>query len=131
MLILIIDDDQYMSSLLQAQCKTVQDTEVTTAYNGYHGLEVMQKKHPELIFCDMNMPTMDGYAFWQALRAEKSTRTIPFVLVSSDVKPDGNFTKNRDKIERIKADKYAQILSKESVSQAKVVEIIEAVRRKS
>lgn len=131
MLALIIDDDPFMRSLLQAHCKTLENVQTSTATNGQEGLEAISKQQPDIIFCDLNMPVMDGFTLWQTLRAEEATRTIHFVLISSDVRHDGTIKANRDKIERINNDHFAQILSKDSITRQRVAEIHETVHRKS
>ena len=130
MLALIIDDELSMRSLLEAQCKTMKDVRTITAQNGQEGLAAIQKEQPDIIFSDLNMPVMDGFTLWQILRADATTQTIPFVLITSEVKADGNTGKNNKEIELIGKDPHGYVLGKSDVKRERLKEIIEAARPK-
>jgi K+-sensing histidine kinase KdpD len=58
---------------------------VFTATNGVAGLEVLnaQPKPPDLIVSDIMMPRMDGYDFFNAVRARQNWVTIPFIFLTA------------------------------------------------
>jgi CheY-like chemotaxis protein len=59
------------------------------AENGRVGLELVKKKKPDLILCDVMMPELDGYGVIAALRADPETVAIPFIfLTAKGEKPD-------------------------------------------
>ncbi|MBD1208398.1 MAG: response regulator [Ignavibacteria bacterium] len=130
MLALIIDDELSMRSLLQAHCKPMNNVRTITARNGQEGLEVIQTEQPDIIFSDLNMPVMDGHTLWQILRADAKTQTIPFVLITSEVKADGKIGKNKKEIEHIGRDPHGYVLGKSDVKRERLLEIIESVRPK-
>ncbi|MBB5263764.1 DNA-binding response OmpR family regulator [Catenibacillus scindens] len=78
--ILVADDDKntriYMRALLEGAGYTV-----STAQNGAKALEVMQKKHIDLIILDIMMPDMDGYELTKELR--DAGDNIPILMVSA------------------------------------------------
>lgn len=53
------------------------------AADGRTGLELAKKEKPDLILCDIMMPTLDGYGVLQALRGDRETATIPFVFLTA------------------------------------------------
>jgi CheY-like chemotaxis protein len=53
------------------------------AENGEAGLLLAQRFQPDLIFCDVMMPRMDGLAVLEALRKDPATASIPFIIVTS------------------------------------------------
>jgi two-component system chemotaxis response regulator CheY len=59
---------------------------VDEAMNGVEGLEraLGAQTPPDLLLVDVNMPQMDGYAFLQAVRADKVLRDIPAIMISTE-----------------------------------------------
>jgi twitching motility two-component system response regulator PilH len=80
--ILVVDDlaterEKISGILRDAGCS------VTTAANGAEALEMAKAKKPNLIFMDIIMPQMDGYAACRKLMQDAETKTIPVVFVST------------------------------------------------
>ncbi|MFA7418347.1 MAG: hybrid sensor histidine kinase/response regulator [Melioribacteraceae bacterium] len=80
--ILIIEDEVDIRESLE-QVLTIEGYEVIAAENGRVGLEKAKKNLPELIFCDINMPELDGYEVISELRNHKETQTIPFIFLTA------------------------------------------------
>lgn len=80
--ILVIEDEEAIraniTDLLEAE-----NFDVIAAENGRVGVEIAQKHIPDLIICDMRMPELDGTGVLQALRANASTATIPFIFLTA------------------------------------------------
>lgn len=67
--ILIDDEINIIRNLQQVLPWDEQRVEVVgTAKNGVQALELIHAHHPQLIFCDIRMPVMDGIEFLQELR---------------------------------------------------------------
>jgi len=56
---------------------------VITATNGKEAVEKAKVEKPDLIFMDIIMPDMDGYAACRLLGSEGETKNIPVVFVTS------------------------------------------------
>lgn len=56
---------------------------VLTATNGKEALESATSEQPDLIFLDIMMPDMDGFATCRKLRRHVETKQTPVVFVSS------------------------------------------------
>ena len=80
--ILIIEDQPQMLRNL-ALMLSLEGYEVFTAANGRLGVETAIKQIPDLVICDVMMPELDGHGVVQALRAEASTATIPFIFLTA------------------------------------------------
>ena len=80
--ILIVEDVPNVLELLEVTLR-FKGYAVITARNGEEALEVIAKTRPVLIFTDILMPKMDGYAFIQKLRVNPGTRAIPVVFLSA------------------------------------------------
>jgi two-component system, cell cycle response regulator DivK len=57
--------------------------EVVSAGDGARGIEIARETNPTLILLDIQLPTMDGYAVAEALRADERLRDVPIVAVTS------------------------------------------------
>lgn len=56
---------------------------VVSASNGKEAVEKAKSEKPDLIFLDIIMPGMDGYATCRQLHSDSATREIPVVFVTS------------------------------------------------
>ncbi len=85
--ILLVDDSRtvlLMHQLLLAD----RGYELLTARDGEDALEKALAARPDLIFLDVIMPGMDGFATCQALRAHETTRDIPIIMVTTSNEPE-------------------------------------------
>lgn len=56
---------------------------VISASSGRQALDLAQAERPDLIFMDIIMPDMDGYATCRQLSHDATTKNIPVVFVTS------------------------------------------------
>lgn len=72
MKVLIVDDEQPVRESVELSIKWAKHdiTELYMAGDGIEALDIVRRKAPELIICDMSMPRMDGIGFLEALREE-------------------------------------------------------------
>lgn len=56
---------------------------VVTATNGQEAIQKARSDKPDIIFMDIIMPDMDGYAACRSLSNEAATKEIPVVFVTS------------------------------------------------
>ena len=54
-----------------------------SAPNGRTGVEVARRELPDVILCDVSMPELDGYGVLEALRADSTTVSIPFIFLTA------------------------------------------------
>jgi CheY-like chemotaxis protein len=80
--VLIVDDSQVDRSNLE---KIVSEAghQTLLAESGALAIERALRDKPDLIFMDVNMPEMDGFATTRKLKADAATKGIPVVFVSS------------------------------------------------
>ncbi|MBL4889114.1 MAG: response regulator [Candidatus Lindowbacteria bacterium] len=76
--ILFVDDDPQSREFFQAQFRSL-DCVVRVADSAPRALELIYDNEPDLIFCDIFMPQMDGFQFKKFLDARKN---IPVVFLS-------------------------------------------------
>ena len=61
---------------------------VICATDGRMGLQMAQKRHPDLIILDIEMPEMDGLEVCRALKQDEMLASIPIILFTSHVQPE-------------------------------------------
>lgn len=82
MQILVVDDAPESLRLLAGILRE-QGYQVRAAPNGELALLVAQKRLPNLILLDINMPEMDGYEVCRQLKANPRTSQIPVIFLSA------------------------------------------------
>jgi putative two-component system response regulator len=80
--ILIVEDNDVLRDGLEAILVT-EGYSVLTASNGMGGLEKMKSLPPDLILADISMPQMNGYDFFEAVRAQPEWVSIPFIFLTA------------------------------------------------
>jgi twitching motility two-component system response regulator PilH len=88
--VLVVDDSatnrQALSNLLQRE-----GYEVTTAVDGEDALAKIAADPPPLVVLDIILPKMNGYQVLRQLRADRETRHIKVILVSSKSQESDRF----------------------------------------
>ena len=82
--ILIVEDNDNTRKLMQAVLSQHGYMPIP-ARDGIEALEILDKKHVDLILLDIMMPRMDGYEFTETLRA--SGCDLPILMVTAKEKP--------------------------------------------
>lgn len=80
--ILVIDDSEHLQSVLKLTLE-FKGYEVSVADNGREGLEAARAGAFDLIFCDIEMPVMNGVEFVRRFRAEVSPAT-PIIMLTAE-----------------------------------------------
>jgi len=79
--ILIVDDDGDFSDVLR-QILQREGYRTLSVTNGEEALTTLKEIRPSLIFLDLKMPGMDGFAVLEHLRADDRWQSIPVVILS-------------------------------------------------
>lgn len=76
--VLVVDDDERIQSALREVLSS--KYVVISAYDGYEGLSVLDKKEVDVVITDLKMPKMGGLDFFKA--AKKKTKA-PFIFITA------------------------------------------------
>jgi DNA-binding response OmpR family regulator len=88
--VLVVDDSATIRAVLGKML--MQDGhEVLTAPDGETALALARSQLPDLIFLDIVMPGMNGFAALRALRRDPLTQTIPIVMISGNLQATEQF----------------------------------------
>lgn len=87
-LLLLVDDDDDVRLLLGGFLRSV-GYEAIEACDGADALAMLRSstRRPVAIITDLAMPRLDGWAFIEAVRADRSLDAIPIIVVSSSACP--------------------------------------------
>jgi CheY-like chemotaxis protein len=81
--ILIVDDSLSTRLTTRILIKKRTDYQVEEASNGPDALQMVAANRPDLIVMDIMMPGMDGLEVCWKLRQDKTTSSIPVILLTS------------------------------------------------
>ena len=98
--VLVIDDSNTIRRsaeifLVQAGCQVV------LAEDGFDALAKLADHHPDIIFCDIMMPRLDGYQTCALIKKNPRFGTTPVIMLSSK---DGLFYRARGRM--VGSDEY-------------------------
>jgi len=80
--ILIIDDEIDFVEVLRTRLED-SNYEVIVAYDGAEGLEVAEKKRPDLVILDIMLPKIDGFDVCRKLKIDEHFKYIPIIMLSA------------------------------------------------
>lgn len=80
-LILIVEDDEMLAEGLGEWLQLI-GYKVQLAVNGAEALALLEKIVPDIIISDIVMPIMDGYQFFEAVRARPEWNAMPFLFLT-------------------------------------------------
>ena len=86
--ILVIDDVDYMRTIMITMLENLGLTNITQASNGKQALELIKSNKFHLVLCDWNMPELDGISLLKIIRLSHKTTTLPFIMVTTNQKMD-------------------------------------------
>ncbi|MFA6504459.1 MAG: two-component regulator propeller domain-containing protein [Treponemataceae bacterium] len=85
--LLIVEDDPVNRDLMGRMLES-RGAAVRTALNGEEGLRSIEIRIPDAVLTDLRMPKVDGFAFLEALRNHPSTKNLPVLIVTADLRSE-------------------------------------------
>jgi two-component system CheB/CheR fusion protein len=85
--VLVIDDNVENAEAL-GDLLTLAGHEVRIANDGPSGLTLAREFHPEVVFCDIGLPEMDGYEVAHRMRSDDALRDAYLVALSGYVRAE-------------------------------------------
>lgn len=80
---LIIDDSKTVVMAIKIHLRSV-GYETLEAFDAETGLSIISENPPELIFLDIMLPGMNGFAALRNIRRDPLTRDIPVIMISGN-----------------------------------------------
>ena len=82
-LLLVDDDDEEFELFLSAAKEIVKEIEVIHSDGCNDVLSVLRNTKPDIVFLDINMPTVDGVDCLKMIRACKEYENLPVIMYST------------------------------------------------
>lgn len=82
--VLIVDDDPDMLRLLERMVRAIRPRcRISLASDGVEGLRLLRAERPDVVFLDLLMPNMDGYAVLDAIRGDGTLERTRVVVITA------------------------------------------------
>jgi len=98
--VLLIDDSATIVALLRKLLRQ-NSYETLEAFDAEAGIQLARNEQPDLIFLDIVLPGMNGFAALRALRRDPLTKAIPIIMISGNLAATEQFY-----VQRIGADDF-------------------------
>jgi DNA-binding response OmpR family regulator len=85
--VLVVDDEREIRELCRVNLE-LEGFDVVEAADGAAALAAARAEVPDIIFLDLMMPGIDGWAVLEQLKADPSTADIPVVLLTARASED-------------------------------------------
>lgn len=85
--ILLIEDDTVIRENT-AEILELSDYKVLVARDGKEGVQLALQHKPDIIVCDIMMPSLDGYGVIHMLQKKPETQNIPFIFLTAKIERD-------------------------------------------
>jgi YesN/AraC family two-component response regulator len=79
----LVIEDEAQSREIFTEGLEAEGFDVINAENGLVGIQKAQEVLPDLVFCDILMPELDGYGVLNTLRQNPATAIIPFIFLTA------------------------------------------------
>src|SRR5437899_11040595 len=80
--VLFIEDDPAVAEMYKLKLE-LDGYRVTVAKSGEEGLDHAKSQVPDIVFLDIRLPKMDGFAVLENLRSNGVTKNIPVIILSN------------------------------------------------
>jgi two-component system CheB/CheR fusion protein len=85
--VLVIEDNLDMAESLRIAIE-IGNHVVDVAHSGPEGIERARAFKPDIVFCDIGLPEMDGYAVARAFRVDADLARVSLVALSGYARPE-------------------------------------------
>jgi len=80
--VLFVEDDPTVAQMYRLKLE-LDGYQVIMAKDGEEGLRLANEVDPDIVFLDIRLPKVDGFAVLEGLRAYDRTRNVPVVILSN------------------------------------------------
>ena len=85
--VLVVEDSAMQAMALRLSLLK-KEFSVRIATNGIEAIEMMKVQKPTLVISDIEMPEMDGYTLCATIKADRTLRDVPVILLTALSEPD-------------------------------------------
>lgn len=89
--VMVVEDNQFIQKLLRDGLDSIARKRLADsvtlvfreASNGFEGLGLLEKEHPDILICDLYLPVLDGFELIRRTRTVHPKGTLPIVAFSA------------------------------------------------
>jgi|HubBroStandDraft_6_1064221.scaffolds.fasta_scaffold440985_2 CheY-like chemotaxis protein len=87
-LVLVVDDDASVRTLV-AKALKIKGYDVVEAEDGLKASEILgqMKRPPDLLICDVMMPTIDGFSLARMVKGHAELKAMPIIFLTAKTQP--------------------------------------------
>lgn len=87
-LVFVVDDDAAIRTLV-VRALQIKGYEVVEAEDGLKASEVLGRlpRLPDLMICDVMMPTIDGFTLARLVKSRKELKSMPIIFLTAKTQP--------------------------------------------
>ncbi|MDR0528140.1 MAG: response regulator [Zoogloeaceae bacterium] len=85
--ILLVEPSSMQAQLVERMLQNLGVSRLKTVRSGNEALAEMRKARPDAVISSLYLPDMDGTALIFAMRADEDLEYVPFILISSETRP--------------------------------------------
>jgi len=82
--VLVVEDSPPMRKMIVFALSRLRELQVTEADDGVDALRKLAQQRYDLILTDINMPILDGLKLVKRLRADRSYRETPIIIITTE-----------------------------------------------
>lgn len=86
--ILLVDDKRMDREMVKSLLHNREGCHLLEAQNGLEALDMVSKKHPDLVLMDLYMPDMNGDECCDLMKQDDNSKDIPVIIITSDIKAE-------------------------------------------
>jgi two-component system phosphate regulon response regulator PhoB len=120
-LIMLVEDDQFMATLLERKFEQ-QNYNIVRAASTAQAMELIVKQIPDIMLLDIVLPGTDGITFLKELKANQKYSSIPVIITSNLGQPE--------EIESGLKEGAADYIVKANAAPGEIVSKVEAILNK-
>jgi len=81
--ILVVEDNEDNRRILIYRLRKIGDFEIIEAVNGEQAVEVVRTQNPDLVFMDLKMPVLDGWAATARIRGLEGGERVRIIALTA------------------------------------------------
>ena len=83
--ILVVEDTAAIAEIIETVLNDIPNYQATAVANGADALAFVAEVAVDLVLLDINLPSLDGFAIHDLLRARPDTATVPILFMTAGV----------------------------------------------